>query len=61
MVTHSGKDDSEENVMHRSGSGWKWPMNPDNILYDNIRTFLDIIHPPKAAGNRRQFVFDDIV
>ncbi len=61
MVTDCGKDDyTEENVMHRSGSGWKWLMNPDNILYDNIRTFLDI-HPPKAAGNRRQFVFDDIV
>ena len=52
-------DDSEVNVMHRSGNGWKWPTNPDSITI--IRTLLDLLIHRKAAGNRGQFVFDDIV
>ena len=50
-ITLCGKDDSEVNVMHRSGNGWKWPTNPDSILYDNM-DIVRPINPPKAAGNR---------
>ena len=42
------------NVMHRSGSGWKWPQSKDMIFYDKN----DIVCPPVAAGHCGQFIFN---
>ena len=36
------------NVMHRSGSGWKWPQSKDMIFYDK-NDIVCIISPPVAA------------
>ena len=43
-VTSCGESDAEVNVMHTSGSAWRWPTNPDKLFYER-------------AG---QFTFDDI-
>ena len=45
-------------VMHRSGSGWKWPQSKDMILYDK-KDIVCVITPPIAASNRGQCVFND--
>ena len=58
-VTSCSETDAEVNVMHRSGSAWRWPTNPDKIFYERAN-ILRQINPPKAAGHRGQFTFDDI-
>ena len=58
-VTSISNDNTVQvNVMHRSGSGWKWPQSKDMILYDK-KDIVRVISPPIAAGNRGQFVFND--
>lgn len=54
-------EDSENfeiSVMHRSGQFWKWPKTEDKIVYcrDSI---IKVINPPKAAGHRGQFTFNE--
>ena len=48
----------EVSVMHPSGKYWKWPKTEDKIYYayDSI---VQLINPPKAAGHRGQFIFDE--
>ena len=46
------------NVMHKSGSCWKWPQSRDMISYEKS-DILHIISVPVAAGHRRQFTFSD--
>ena len=58
-VTSCGETDAEVNVMHTSGSAWRWPTNPDKIFYEHAN-ILRWINPPRAAGHRGQFKFDDI-
>ena len=36
-VTSCGKTNAEASVVHRSGSVWKWPTNPDNIFYEHAK------------------------
>ena len=58
-ITSCDETDAEVNVMHRSSSAWRWPTNPDKIFYEHAN-ILRQINPPKAAGHRDQFTFDDI-
>ena len=44
------------NIMHRSGSGWKWPQSKDMIFYDK-NDIVCIISSPVAAGHCGQFIF----
>ncbi len=55
-VSHT--DEVEVSVLHKSGSGWKWPQPKDSLYYckNNI---IRIITPPIAAGHRGQFIFSD--
>ena len=48
----------EVSVMHPSGNYWKWPKTENKMyyLYDSI---VWLINPPKAAGHRGQFIFDE--
>ena len=46
------------NVMHKSGSCWKWPKSRDMIYYSKS-DILRLINAPVAAGHRRQFSFSD--
>jgi hypothetical protein len=46
------------NVMHPSGNHWKWPTAEDKIFYLR-QNITKLINPPKAAGNRGQFHFDE--
>ena len=46
------------NVMHKSGSCWKWPQSRDMISYEKS-DILRIISVPVAAGHRGQFTFSD--
>ena len=34
-ITSCGETDAEVNVMHRSGSAWRWPTNPDKTFYEH--------------------------
>ena len=45
--------------MHKSGNHWKWPKTINKILYakDDI---VQTINPPRAAGHRGQFLFDQL-
>ena len=52
------------NVMHKSGSCWKWPQTRDMIYYKksdilHCKFWQIIISTPIAAGHRGQFVFSD--
>ena len=58
-VTSCGETDVEVNVIHRSGSTWRWPTNPDKIFYKHAN-ILRRINPPRAAVHHGQFTFDDI-
>ena len=44
------------NVMHKSGSCWKWLQSRDMISYKKS-DILRIISVPVAAGHRGQFSF----
>ena len=46
------------NVMHKSGSCWKWPESRDMIYYSKS-DILHLISAPVAAGHRGQFSFSD--
>ena len=46
------------NVMHKSGSCWKWLQSRDMISYEKS-DILRIISVPVAAGHRGQFTFSD--
>ena len=48
-ITSCGETDAEVNVIHRSGSAWRWPTNPDKIFYEHANIVRQI-NPPKAAG-----------
>jgi hypothetical protein len=48
----------EVNVMHPSGNLWKWPKTEDKIYYAHD-SIARLINPPKAAGHRGQFIFDE--
>ena len=49
-VTACGETDAEVNVMHASGSAWKWPTNPDMIFYERVLIFCDeLILPGQLA------------
>lgn len=50
----------EVNVMHPSGNYWKWPKTEDKIYY-SCENIVKLINPPKAAGHRGQFIFDEQV
>ena len=58
-VTGIEKSDLQVNVMHRSANAWKWPRSEDKIFYPS-NNILCIVNPPTVAGNRGQFVFQDI-
>ena len=59
-VTSYSETEAEVGVMHKSGSAWRWPTNPDNNYYERANILREI-NPPKAAGHHGRFVFDDIV
>ena len=59
-VTTCCENETEVNVMHRSGNAWRWPTNPDKIFY-NHENILRQINPPQVSGNRGQFNFDGIL
>lgn len=48
----------EVNVMHPSGTFWKWPKTEDTIFYA-IDSIVTLINPPKAVGHRELFSFDE--
>lgn len=49
----------EVSVMHKSGNKyWKWPNSIDKIFYER-KDVLRTIDPPKVAGHRGQWVFDN--
>ena len=56
--TSSENQDVEVRVMHKNGSGWKWPTRDDKIFY-KVEDIECKIKPPTAAGSRGQFVFED--
>ena len=56
--TSSENQDVEVRVMHKSGSGWKWPTRDDKIFY-KVEDIECKIKPLTAAGSRGQFVFED--
>lgn len=58
-VTSIDDSDIEVSVMHRSANAWKWPRPEDKIFYLKSE-ILHVIKPPSVAGNRGQFVFEDI-
>ena len=58
-VTRIEELDVEVNVMHRSANAWKWPRPEDKIFYSR-NNIVRVINPPSVAGNRGQFVFEDI-
>ncbi len=55
----SCENDIEVSVMHRSSNKfWKWPKPIDKICYER-KDVIKIINPPKVAGHRGQYVFED--
>ena len=58
-VTCIEDSDIEVNVMHRSANAWKWPRPEDKIFYSRDQ-IVRVINPPSVAGNRGQFMFEDI-
>ena len=58
-VTGVFDNDVEVNVMHKTGNAWKWPTKQDKILYGKD-SIVRRVSPPKAAGHRGQFTFDDM-
>ena len=50
----------EVNVMHKSANAWKWPRLEDKIFYSRDK-IVRVINPPSVAGNRGQFVFEDVI
>ena len=58
-VTCIEDTDVEVNVMHRSANVWKWPRPEDKIFYSRTQV-VRVINPPSVAGNRGQFMFEDI-
>ena len=58
-VTSMDDSDIEVNVMHRSANAWKWPRPEDKIFYSRDKV-VRVINPPTVAGNRGQFMFNDI-
>ena len=46
------------NVMHKSGSSWKWTQSRDMIYYEKS-DILCIISAPVAAGHHGQFTFSN--
>lgn len=58
-VTCIDNSDIEVSVMHRSANAWKWPRAEDKIFYSR-NEIVHVIKPPSVAGNRGQFVFEDI-
>jgi hypothetical protein len=58
-VTLVDNNDIEVNVMHKSGNAWRWPAKDDKIFYDR-QNILRVVNPPKAAGNRGQFLFENL-
>ena len=58
-ITVIDNNDVEVNVMHKSGSAWRWPAKADKIFYER-QNILRVINPPKAAGNRGQFLFENL-
>ena len=52
-------DEFEVSVMQKSGNKfWKWPNCIDKICYER-KDILRSIDPPKVAGHRGQWVFDN--
>ena len=60
VTSISDTDSVQVNVMHKSGSGWKWPQTKDMIFYDK-NDIVHTINPPLAAGHREQFIFNDLL
>ena len=58
-VTSIEDSDIEVSVMHKSVNAWKWPRPEDKILYPATQ-IVRVIDPPTVAGNRGQFVFENI-
>ncbi len=58
-VTAISDQDIQVNVMHKSGGAWKWPKEADKIYYA-ANDVAKYINPPKAAGSRGQFVFEEL-
>ena len=58
-VTSIEDSDIEVSVMHKSVNAWKWPRHEDKIFYPATQ-IVRVIDPPTVAGNRGQFVFENI-
>ena len=43
-VTACGETDAKVNVMHASGSAWKWPTNPDMIFYERMQQLAIVVN-----------------
>ena len=57
-ITSCGSE-IEVSVMHKSGNKfWKWPKTIDKIFYER-KDVVRKINPPKVAGHRGQWVFED--
>ena len=58
-VTSIEDSDIEVSVMHKNVNAWKWPRPGDKIFYPATQ-IVRVIDPPTIAGNRGQFVFENI-
>ena len=58
-MTSIEDSDIEVSVMHESVNAWKWPRPEHKIFYPATQ-IVRVIDPPTVAGNRGQFVFENI-
>ena len=58
-MTSIEDSDIEVSVMHKSVNAWKWPRPEDKIFYPATR-IVRVIDLPAVAGNRGQYVFENI-
>ena len=58
-VTSIEDSDIKVSVMHKNVNAWKWSRPEDEMLYPATQ-IVRVIDPPTVAGNRGQFVFENI-
>ena len=58
-VTSIEDSDIEVSVVHKSVNAWKWPRPEDKTFYPATQ-IIRVIDLPTVAGNRGQFVFENI-
>ncbi|KAG1651824.1 hypothetical protein GQR58_026730 [Nymphon striatum] len=58
-VTYTESSQIRVNVMEKAGTHYKWPNMQDNIFYSYDDVIMKLA-PPVVAGNRGQFLFEDL-